>query len=138
MSSFQNKLEFEFTNTYQSNRPLYVLTNDLVYIVGSPENPVAKITVPSGFITDFASVPWPIDLLFKPDGDYAAAAVIHDFLVQNKRVSFMVVDALFFEAELVLKVNKILARAFYYAVRFYHTFVDKNRNRIDWLKIKNK
>ena len=138
MSSFRTKLQYEFTGSYQTNRPLYVLTADLIYDVGGTFTPVARISVPSGFITDFASIPWPIDLIFKPNGNYTKAAVIHDFLVQNKCVSFMVVDAIFFEAELVLKVNKILARAFYYAVRFYHTFVDKNRNRIDWLKIKNK
>lgn len=121
-----------------SNRPLYALTADLIYDVGAYENPVATITVPSGFVTDFASIPWPLDLIFKPNGDYARAAVIHDFLCNNDRVSFMVVDSIFYEAELVLNVNKILAKAFYYAVRFYHTFVDRNRRRIDWLKFERK
>jgi len=39
-----------------------------------------EITVPAGFDTDYASIPrifWPI---YPPDGEYAPAAILHDFL----------------------------------------------------------
>lgn len=41
------------------------------------------ITVPEGFRTDLASVPRLLHPLFPPDGEYAEAAVIHDYLCQH-------------------------------------------------------
>lgn len=47
-----------------------------------------KITVPKGYITDFASSPqllWP---LFPPIGKFNRATVIHDFLYENRILNF--------------------------------------------------
>lgn len=44
------------------------------------------ITVPSGFCTDFASVPRGLWNVFPPAGRYAPAAVLHDFLYQHGQV----------------------------------------------------
>lgn len=41
------------------------------------------ITVPAGFVSDFASVPWFADGLFPSFGPYAPAAIIHDWLYAN-------------------------------------------------------
>lgn len=38
------------------------------------------VVVPTGFVTDFASIPRVFWSLLRPDGEYAYAAVIHDFL----------------------------------------------------------
>nr|WP_246752119.1 DUF1353 domain-containing protein [Bradyrhizobium diazoefficiens] len=38
------------------------------------------MTVPVGFVTDFASIPRAFWSLLRPDGIYAYAAVIHDWL----------------------------------------------------------
>ena len=38
------------------------------------------VDVPTGFVTDLASVPRPFWSLLRPDGEYAYAAIIHDFL----------------------------------------------------------
>lgn len=40
------------------------------------------ITVPKGFMTDLTSIPKMMDKALPPDGQYAPAAVVHDFLYQ--------------------------------------------------------
>ena len=40
-------------------------------------------TVPAGFTTDFASVPRPVIWLIPKYGDYAPAAILHDYLCAN-------------------------------------------------------
>ncbi len=41
------------------------------------------IHVPAGFVTDLASVPRIFWTLLPPDGKYAKAAIIHDYLYDN-------------------------------------------------------
>lgn len=48
------------------------------------ETPYGRIVVPKGFETDGASVPRMLWRLFPPfDGDYDAAAVLHDYAYRN-------------------------------------------------------
>ncbi len=44
------------------------------------------ITIPKGFVWDLSSVPRPLWWLLPPDGDFAPAYIIHDFLyiLKNK------------------------------------------------------
>lgn len=42
------------------------------------------ITVPAGFVTDFASIPKPLWNLLPPTGSYGKAAVLHDYLYRTK------------------------------------------------------
>lgn len=56
----------------------WVLVEDLTYNVGESG---LSITVPKGFVTDFASIPqalWSFGL--SPHGRYSKAAIIHDYL----------------------------------------------------------
>ena len=58
----------------------------------------ARITVPAGFVTDFASVPR-LPFVFLLTGDTAhMAAVIHDFLYTTKLFPRETADAVFYEA----------------------------------------
>ncbi len=38
------------------------------------------ITVPKGFVTDLASIPFPANLIFNKAGRYASAGIVHDYL----------------------------------------------------------
>ena len=61
----------------------WMLTHDLIYSIG---NTRVEITVPKGFVTDFASIPQPLwSLGISPLGKYTKAAIVHDYLywVQN-------------------------------------------------------
>lgn len=125
MSSFTEPLEYEPAGRDHKGRKTYRLTRDITYCVGSLADPFWKVTVHKGFITDLATIPWPFRLIFRPDGKYAQAAVLHDYLLhiyrysRSKTFSRIVIDAIFYESMLVLKVNRIVASIFYYAVRIY-------------------
>jgi len=42
---------------------------------------VSGITIPTGFVTDGASIPWLLRLLVSPTGKAMEAATLHDFLL---------------------------------------------------------
>jgi hypothetical protein len=91
---------------------LWVTLREFSYFTDCEENeeplPVRCRTVflvPAGFETDFASIPrlfWSV--IGHPAGQYAQAAVLHDFLYRTKAVSRKKADALFSEAMAVLEV----------------------------------
>lgn len=71
----------------RDGRTLWALTEELVYW---PSNEHIPIIVPRGFVTDLASIPRPLWSWLPPDGPWAKAAVIHDYLyyTQGKGVWF--------------------------------------------------
>ncbi len=77
------------------------------------------IVVPAGFETDGASVPRILWNALPPvEGDYAAAAVLHDYLYQfPNRLNRAGCDAVFREAMDVLGVNWLTRWAMWSAVR---------------------
>lgn len=52
-------------------------------------------TVPAGFVTDFASVPQPVMWFVPRYGRYTAAAILHDYLIAEGRVSSQDTDGIF-------------------------------------------
>jgi len=85
---FETKLRVEKTNGR------WTLLAPLVYVTEGGE----RITVPEGFVTDFASVPR-LPLMYLIAGDTAhAAAVIHDYLYRTRDRSRAEADAIFLEA----------------------------------------
>lgn len=135
MSSFTTPLSYVDTGKRKPNTglPIYKITEEFSYAVGSLEAPILVITVPVGFETDLATIPWPVNIFFRPDGPWAKAAVIHDFLYYVNHnslswadVSRVVRDSIFYEAMLVLKVNKAVALLFFTMVRIFgQSFVAK-------------
>jgi hypothetical protein len=85
------------------------------------------ITVPNGFITDFASVPPVARWLIPKSGRHNQAAVLHDFLYQNlrnkwkdwdgKKYTRKECDEHFLEAMRILGVNWLKRYTMYRAVR---------------------
>lgn len=78
------------------------------------------LTVPKGFITDGASIPqifWNLGL--SPWGDYAKAAVLHDWLYAKQEFTRLETDNVFLEAMLALKVNGFKANLMYKMVRWF-------------------
>lgn len=60
----------------------WVLLEPLTYEVGELGS-ADVITVPRGFVTDFASVPRVLWNILPPTGGYGEAAVIHDYLYRT-------------------------------------------------------
>lgn len=65
--------------------PFYFLTKEIAWKPNANQGTkLPKVTVPVGFVTDFASIPRAFWSLLRPDGNYAYAAVIHDYLYWNQ------------------------------------------------------
>lgn len=78
-----------------------------------------RITVPTGFVTDFASTPPPIWWLIPPWGKYGKAAVVHDYLYMVKTRTRKQADVIFREAMVVLGVPEWQVFVMYWAVRLF-------------------
>ena len=76
-----------------------------------------RVTVPVGFVSDFASSPFFVWSLIPPWGRYSKAAVLHDYCYSINLHSRKWSDDLFLEAMLVLEVPRWKALLLYWAVR---------------------
>jgi hypothetical protein len=78
-----------------------------------------SVTVPRGFVTDFASVPRLFWSLVPPDGAYAHAAVVHDYLYWAQTTKRTVADEIFLRAMNDLKVSPVIASGIHSAVNAF-------------------
>ncbi|EAW6539825.1 TPA: DUF1353 domain-containing protein [Salmonella enterica subsp. enterica serovar Stanley] len=77
------------------------------------------IEVPAGFITDLATVPRIFWIMLPPDGKYAKAAIIHDYLYDNALRTKKEADRIFLDGMTVLGVPRWKRMIMYYAVRLF-------------------
>lgn len=80
--------------------------------VGKSEN----ITVPAGFVCDFASTPRWLWWLLPPWGKYGRAAIVHDFAYREQFCTKEAADALFREGMRASGVGRTRATVMYFAV----------------------
>jgi len=83
------------------------------------------ITVPNGFVTDFASIPQPFWSIVSPWGKYAPATVLHDYLYFNGFMSREESDKIFLTVMKRLKVSRWKRNIMYTAVRVFGNIVWK-------------
>jgi hypothetical protein len=86
------------------------------------------ITVPKGFVTDFASIPricW--SLIGSPTGKYGKAAVIHDWLYRKGIGTRKRADDIFLEGMEVLNISRIRRIVMYIGVRIFGFFCWKGK-----------
>lgn len=89
------------------------------YYVGK-EDSADFVDVPEGFFTDFASVPRGLWNILPPDGQHTQAAVLHDFLYNQRRIHGRTrkeCDRIFLEAMKILGVSWMRRRLMYRGVR---------------------
>ncbi|EEF5015739.1 DUF1353 domain-containing protein [Salmonella enterica] len=77
------------------------------------------IEVPAGFVTDLATIPRIFWSLMPPDGKYAKAAIIHDYLYDNALRTKKEADRIFLDGMTVLGVPRWKRIIMYYAVRLF-------------------
>ena len=80
------------------------------------------ISVPKGFITDFASSPSQVWSIIPPWGRYGKAAVLHDWLYTTQTTTRKYADNIFREAMGVLGVESWRRKTMYWAVRLFGWF----------------
>lgn len=114
-TSFTRPLRVEVLSKESRGRVQARLLEPFTY---NTDGGALRITVPSGFVTDFASVPRIFWGIAPPLGRYGKAAVVHDFLcIHPRNLSRRKVDAIFYEAMRVLDVPIPLAWSMWTAVR---------------------
>lgn len=118
MSSFTKPLRVEITQREVKGRCLAVLLDGFEYHVGHL-NSKDVITVPAGFVTDFASIPHIARMIVPVLGRAAKAAVIHDYLVVENKRSWGESAKIFREGMKVLEVNPFQRMLMYYSVKHY-------------------
>lgn len=117
MSSFTKSL----TTTYVG-KGFRKVARSFVYFAGKNDGE-ETIKVPAGFVTDFASVPFPASMLIPKDGDYNQAAVLHDYLysklgnIPERKYKRAQCDKIFIQAMRVLGVSRFKRHVMYRAVR---------------------
>lgn len=111
-SSFTTPLIGEISN---DGMHIKILKEFSFHIGSYPSNEV--ITVPVGFISDFASIPQWAQSFISKMGPYTKAAIIHDYLLEIAYKNKKFADDIFFEAMTVLKVPAWKKYIIYYAVR---------------------
>jgi hypothetical protein len=60
--------------------PMYYLEKTISWVPNDNSGRYPAFTVPKGFVTDLASIPSVFWSLLRPDGNYAYAAILHDYL----------------------------------------------------------
>lgn len=77
--------------------PMYFLLKQIDWSPDPGKPPYPSVSVPPGFVTDFASVPRIFWTLLPPDGLYTYPAIVHDYLYWFQPVSRQDADAIFLE-----------------------------------------
>ena len=100
--------------------PMYFLVSPISWEpnLAEPQN-LQPVLVPTGFVTDFASIPRVFWSLLKPDGEYAYAAVVHDYLYWMQSHPRDEADEILKFAMQDLKVAGLTVNAIYEAVHLF-------------------
>lgn len=87
---------------------------------------VGKLTIPKGFITDFATLPPFVRGYFDPVGEWAKAALAHDYRLEN---GFSRQEAAheFREDMKDQDITPTVRQVFYWVVRIWDTYKDLRR-----------
>lgn len=105
-------------NLFRFADPTYVITKSIGWSPAPAQaGQYRPVTVPAMFVTDFASIPRGFWTALRPDGDYAYAAVIHDYLYWTQPVARDVADDIFRLAMEELSVPSTTVTLIYRAVR---------------------
>jgi hypothetical protein len=106
--------------------PVYFLTKPISWKPNGSNIPYKEVTVPKGFVTDFASIPKVFWSLLRPDGEYTYAAIIHDYLYWTQTRSREESDQIFKLVMRDFSVDSIKAEAIFSIVRFGGGYAWKN------------
>jgi len=97
--------------------------------------PFGAMTVPTGFVTDFASIPGWLLWLFNPSGKHQRAALWHDMAYRLQYCTRFEADALMRSIMTVDNVSRFKKMAIYLAVRTFGWIAwRKNARRVDFYR----
>lgn len=97
--------------------PIYFLIAPISWTPNPGQERYKAVTVPPGFVTDLASIPRIFYSLLRPDGEYAYAAVVHDYLYWTQTRSREEADHIFKMAMQDFEIGAVTIETIYRAVR---------------------
>lgn len=100
---------------FQGDGTNFMLVDPLFYEI---KRTGRTITVPAGFVTDFASVPWYARWLISVLGKHSIPAIVHDYLYWEQRCTREQADAILKEAMAEYKSSSFDIEAVFYAVKY--------------------
>jgi hypothetical protein len=100
----------------------WIVRQPLVYTIGVSKD---SLTVPVGFVTDFASIPQVFHSLLRQNGFYLLPAVVHDYLYWKQTCSRDQADQILHLGMIENKVPDLQRVAIYAAVRAAGSFAWK-------------
>lgn len=100
---------------FQGDGTNFVLVNSMFYEV---KRTGQMITVPAGFVTDFASVPWYGRWFINVLGKHSIPAIVHDYLYWEQRCTRDEADAILQEAMGEYSSSSIDQTVVFYAVKY--------------------
>jgi hypothetical protein len=110
----------------------WIVKQPLTYRVGVSK---ASVTVPVGFVTDFASIPQALQSIIRQHGLYILPAVVHDYLYWKQTCNREQADQILLLAMIENKVADVHRAAIHAAVRAAGSFAwdDNARERAERL-----
>jgi hypothetical protein len=75
--------------------PIYFLLTPITWTPNPGQEAFQPVTVPVGFVTDFASIPRAFWSILRPDGTYTYPAIVHDYLYWTQIRPREVADKIF-------------------------------------------
>ncbi len=98
--------------------PMYFLTQPITWSPNTDQvGKFPPVKVPTGFVTDFASIPQIFWSILRPDGDYTYPAILHDYLYWRQNLSRDDADEIFKFAMEDFDIDKSKIILIYEAVR---------------------
>jgi hypothetical protein len=97
--------------------PIYFLLKPIGWMPNQGQENYMRVHVPIGFVTDFASIPRVFWSFLPTDGDYAYAAVIHDYLYWIQTGQRATADKILKMAMQDSKIDRLTIEIIYRAVR---------------------
>ena len=136
MPTTMNNPQIVDVSEFRYGRPVFEMREDLVIRQTDKYGRlIVAFTVPAGFRSDGASVPWLFWWFMPPRGDHTRAAILHDYFCDHPEVCRQrTADALFVEMLVHLGVPIWRRVPAYLAVRIYQVFAKYWRLLINKLK----
>jgi Protein of unknown function (DUF1353) len=91
----------------------WIVRQPLTYRIGVSKE---QLTVPVGFVTDFASIPQALQSIIRQNGPYILPAVVHDYLYWDQGCTRVQADQIFLLAMIENNVGTVHRNAIYQAV----------------------
>jgi hypothetical protein len=99
--------------------PIYFLLRPISWEPPAQLSSYPKITVPSGFVTDFASIPQVFWSALRPDGLYTYPAIVHDWLYWTQDYPKEMADNILKAGMEDFSVSVVTVFAIYESVRLF-------------------